>query len=86
MYKREGNMGLLHPAPKRGGLCPGSPPKLEETFILAGCRKGGIVIAPFLGSITTGKAEKSLDRHYIGIEINIEYCALARARIGGEST
>ena len=26
---------------------------------------------------------KSLDRHYIGIEINSEYCALAGARIGG---
>ncbi|HBY3563053.1 TPA: site-specific DNA-methyltransferase, partial [Clostridioides difficile] len=26
---------------------------------------------------------KSLDRHYIGIELNAEYCALARARIGG---
>ncbi|MBZ0746078.1 site-specific DNA-methyltransferase, partial [Clostridioides difficile] len=22
-------------------------------------------------------------RHYIGIELNAEYCALARARIGG---
>ena len=45
-----------------------------------------IVIDPFFGSGTTGKAAKDLDRHYIGIEINIEYCALARARIGGEST
>ena len=48
-----------------------------------GCPKGGVVLDPFFGSGTTGAAAKQLDRHYIGIEINAEYCALARARIGG---
>lgn len=38
---------------------------------------------PTSGSGTTGAAAKQLHRHYIGIEINAEYCALARARIGG---
>lgn len=77
---------LINTVPYKGGHFAAFPPKLAETCILAGCPKGGIVIDPFFGSGTTGKAAKDLDRHYIGIEINIEYCALARARIGGEST
>ena len=31
-------------------------------------------------------AAQSLDRRYIGIELNAEYCALAGARIGGGNT
>ena len=50
-----------------------------------GLSRGGIVLDPFLGSGTTAAAAKSLDRRYIGIEINPEYCNLAKQRIGGES-
>ena len=69
----------------KGGHFAAFPPKLAETCILAGCPKGGIVLDPFFGSGTTGLAAKSLDRHYIGIELNYDYCTLARARIGGET-
>ena len=74
---------LINTVPYKGAHFAAFPPKLAETCILAGCPKGGIVIDPFFGSGTTGFAAKSLDRHYIGIELNAEYCALARARIGG---
>ena len=77
---------LINTVPYKGGHFAAFPPKLAETCILAGCPRGGIVIDPFFGSGTTGKAAKDLDRHYIGIELNIEYCALARARIGGAET
>ena len=70
----------------RGGHFAAFPPKLAETCILAGCPVGGIVLDPFLGSGTTAAAAKSLDRRYIGIELNAEYCALAGARIGGGNT
>lgn len=70
----------------QGGHFAAFPPKLAETCIKAGCPKGGVVLDPFFGSGTTGAAAKQLDRHYIGIEINAEYCALARARIGGTDT
>ena len=73
----------INTVPYKGGHFAAYPPKLAETCILAGCPKGGIVIDPFLGSGTTAAVAKSLDRHYIGIEINSEYCALAGARIGG---
>ena len=74
---------LINTVPYKGAHFAAFPPKLAETCILAGCPKGGIVIDPFFGSGTTGFAAKSLDRHYIGIELNAEYCALARVRIGG---
>lgn len=58
------------------------PLKLAETCILAGCPENGIVIDPFMGSGTTGLAAKRLGRQYIGIELNPEYCEIARERIG----
>ncbi|MFR3572063.1 MAG: DNA-methyltransferase [Sellimonas intestinalis] len=73
---------LINTVPYKGGHFAAFPPKLAETCIKAGCPKGGVVLDPFFGSGTTGAAAKQLDRHYIGIEINAEYCALARARIG----
>ena len=74
---------LINTVPYKGGHFAAYPPKLAETCILAGCPKGGVVLDPFFGSGTTGLAAKSLDRRYIGIELNAEYCALAGARIGG---
>ena len=75
----------INTVPYKGGHFAAFPPKLAETCILAGCPKGGIVLDPFFGSGTTGLAAKSHDRHYIGIELNYDYCTLARARIGGET-
>lgn len=40
-----------------------------------------IVLDPFVGSGTTCVAAKKLGRHYIGIEINPEYCKYAEERI-----
>ena len=77
---------LINTVPYKGGHFAAYPPKLAETCILAGCPAGGIVLDPFFGSGTTGLAAKSLDRRYIGIELNAEYCALAGARIGGGNT
>ena len=49
--------------------------------------KGGIVLDPFMGSGSTGKAvafenkERKADYSFIGIEKETEYCEIARARI-----
>ena len=43
-----------------------------------------IVLDPYMGSGSTGVAAKILGRHYIGMEINPEYCAAARERIDAE--
>ena len=76
---------LINTVPYKGGHFATFPPQLAETCIKAGCPKNGVVIDPFFGSGTTGKAAKDLDRRYIGIELNADYCALARARIGDDS-
>ena len=42
-----------------------------------------IILDPFLGSGTTAVACKQLNRHFIGIEINPDYCKIARERLMG---
>lgn len=60
------------------------PQKLIETPIEAGCPPGGVVLDPFLGSGTTALVARRLGRHYIGIEPNPEYVAIARSRLERE--
>ena len=73
----------INTVPYKGGHFAAYPPKLAERCILAGCPRGGIVLDPFFGSGTTGLAAVKNDRLYIGIELNAEYCELAKERIGG---
>jgi DNA modification methylase len=73
----------INTVPYSGAHFAAFPPKLAQTCILAGCPENGIVIDPFFGSGTTGLAAKQLRRRYIGIELNAEFCGLARERIGG---
>lgn len=75
----------INTVPYKGGHFAAYPPKLAETCLLAGCPKGGIVLDPFFGSGTTGLAAKSLGCHYIGIELNPDYCDMAQMRIEGGS-
>ena len=58
------------------------PEKLVELCILAGCPEKGVVLDPFIGSGTTGVVAQRLGRDYIGIDINPEYCEIARGRLG----
>jgi len=57
------------------------PVKLFKYLITLTTRTGDIVLDPFIGSGTTAVACKILNRKYIGIEINQEYCDIAEARI-----
>lgn len=75
---------IVNTVPFKGGHYAAYPPKLVESCILAGCPVGGVVLDPFMGSGTTGMVAKQHDRHYVGIEINPDYTALAEARIGGD--
>jgi DNA modification methylase len=40
-----------------------------------------VVLDPFCGSGTTAVAAAQLKRHYVGIDINDEYCQIARGRL-----
>lgn len=57
------------------------PERLVELCILAGCPKDGIVLDPFIGSGTTAVVAQRLGREYVGIDINSEYCEMARRRL-----
>jgi site-specific DNA-methyltransferase (adenine-specific) len=60
------------------------PPKLVETCISAACPEGGVVLDPFSGAGTTAIVAKKLDRRYIAIECNQEYCDMAKKRMRAE--
>jgi site-specific DNA-methyltransferase (adenine-specific) len=48
------------------------------------CRAGyeaGIVLDPFMGSGTTALVARELGRRYVGIDLNPEYCRMARKRL-----
>lgn len=55
--------------------------KLLARLILASSNPGDIVFDPFLGSGTTSVVAKKLDRHYLGIDINFDYCLLSEKRL-----
>lgn len=57
------------------------PEKLIETPIKATCPTGGIVLDLFFGSGTTGVVAEKLNRRWVGIELNSEYCQTAIDRI-----
>lgn len=57
------------------------PEKLVEPCILAGCPAGGVVLDPFCGSGRAGIVATRLDRHFLGIDLKAEYCAMARGAI-----
>lgn len=57
------------------------PEKLIAKLILASCPVGGIVFDPFLGSGTSSVVAKKLNRRYVGIEMNEEYCIWAEKRL-----
>ncbi|MBT3873606.1 MAG: site-specific DNA-methyltransferase [Actinobacteria bacterium] len=62
-----------HPAP--------FPVELAERFINLYSYEKDLILDPFIGSGTTAIAAQKLNRHYIGYEINDEYCKLAKTRI-----
>ena len=57
------------------------PFELIKPCILAGCPENGIVLDPFMGSGTTAIVARSLNRNYIGVELNPEYIKIAHRRL-----
>jgi site-specific DNA-methyltransferase (adenine-specific) len=57
------------------------PEKLLAKVILASSDEGDVVFDPFLGSGTTSVVAKKLNRRFIGIEIDSDYCCLAEKRL-----
>lgn len=57
------------------------PEKLIAKIILASSNQNDIVFDPFLGSGTTSVVAKKLQRKYVGIEQNEQYCIWAEKRL-----
>jgi site-specific DNA-methyltransferase (adenine-specific) len=55
--------------------------KLLARLILASSNKGNLVLDPFVGSGTTSVVAKKLERNYLGIEIDEEFCLLTERRL-----
>jgi len=66
--------GNYHPTVK--------PVKLFSYLITMGSREGDVILDPYLGSGTTAIAALLLQRSFIGIEIDKDYCQVAAKRIG----
>ncbi len=65
--------GIKHPAIY--------PVKIVEEFLHLLTRPGDVVLDPFIGSGSTAVACKQLGRHFIGYDINPEYCKYAQNRV-----
>lgn len=57
------------------------PLALLERCLLASTKPGDLVVDPFSGSASTGVAALSTGRHFIGAEIDANYCTLASKRL-----
>lgn len=82
-YKKRNKRDVWHinPQPLKEAHFAAFPEKLVEPCVLAGSRKGGVVLDPFFGAGTTGVVATKLGRDYIGIEPNPDYIEIAKRRL-----
>jgi len=57
------------------------PLEVIDRMLLASCPPGGTVFDPFMGSGTTAVSAKRNERHYVGFELNTDYCQMAEQRL-----
>jgi site-specific DNA-methyltransferase (adenine-specific) len=71
---------------KKYGKHPSQKPVSVISRIITGMtKKGDLIIDPFMGSGTLLVAAKSMERSFIGIDNNKDYCKLALKRVISES-
>lgn len=61
------------------------PASLVRTCLLAGCKPGGVVLDPFLGSGTSAVVARELELSYVGIDCVPNYVEMARRRLADGS-
>lgn len=79
--RNPGDVWSIPTRPLRVAHFAAFPIDIPLRAIAAGCRPGGTVMDPFTGSGTTGIAARQLGRRFLGIELNLDYCELARTRL-----
>ncbi|NET09558.1 MAG: site-specific DNA-methyltransferase [Symploca sp. SIO2B6] len=92
--EKEGNFRLTHPSniwtdisvpfwsmPENTDHPTQKPEKLIAKLILASSNPGDVVFDPFLGSGTSMVVAKKLNRQFVGVELDTEYCCWALKRL-----
>jgi len=80
-YKNRKNLFYYSVGGKRTGHPASFPEKLANDHIISWSNEGDTVFDPFMGSGTTGKMAKLMNRHFIGIELDEQYFKIAQARL-----
>ena len=81
-FDKSSNIIKVHVTAEDHGMhATQKPLALMKLLIALVTKEDQIVLDPFAGSGTTCVAAYHLNRRYIGIEINEEYCEIARSRI-----
>jgi DNA modification methylase len=70
----------IPPSKNEGHVCT-FPEELVERCLLMCSDENDIVLDPFMGSGTTGKVAKRLNRKFIGVEKDEKYFEIAQKRI-----
>ena len=73
----------IPPSKNEGHVCS-FPVELPKRCMLMATNAGDTILDPFMGSGTTGVVAKSLNRNFIGIELDKTYYNFAKKRINGE--
>jgi site-specific DNA-methyltransferase (adenine-specific) len=73
-------------APRKNNHPTVKPTKLMQYLVRLVTPKGGVVLDPFMGSGSTGKACKLEGFDFIGIEMDADYIEIAKARINAVNT
>lgn len=90
----KGNFRLTHPSnlwndltvpfwsmPENTDHPTQKPEKLLAKIILASTNENGLILDPFAGSGTTAVTAKKLNRKFVGIEMDENYCLLTEKRL-----
>lgn len=62
------------------------PQVIVRDHVISWSNEGDVVLDPFMGSGTTAKVARALNRKYIGFEISEEYVKLANKRLQDTKT
>lgn len=81
LLKNKRSVWHIATKPFKGAHFAVFPEELIKPCILAGCPEGGIVLDLFMGSGTTAVVSENLNRNWVGIELNKEYCELIKKRV-----
>ena len=81
--EKDKNPGDVWVYGKGHGIVKGTypyPEKILERMIKSSSKEGDIILDTFMGSGTTGYVAQKLNRDWIGIELNPEYCDIINQR------